>query len=138
RLDRDRGRRVGGTRTRVRAVPGESRGAPRSDRLAPLRVASRGCTLPSPMSARAHVRALLARVLPAGIFLASCSELPGADPVPSGPSQAPVPPAAFQDLHWRLAGPLRGGWATTARGVPGRPEEFWFGAADGGVWRTTD
>jgi len=90
------------------------------------------------MSARAHVRALLARVLPAGIFLASCSGLPGTDPIPSGPSQAPVPPPAYQDLHWRLAGPLRGGWATTARGVPGRPEEFWFGAADGGVWRTTD
>ncbi len=66
--------------------------------------------------------------------------MPGADPVQPAPapSRTPIPPAAYQDLHWRFAGPLRGGWATTARGVPGRPDEFWFGAADGGVWKTTD
>src|SRR5215470_2345470 len=85
------------------------------------------------MEPRAQVRSLVA-----GLLLASCSGMPGADPVAPAPSQAPLPPTAYQDLHWRLAGPLRGGWATTARGVPQRPEEFWFGAADGGVWRTTD
>jgi photosystem II stability/assembly factor-like uncharacterized protein len=85
------------------------------------------------MQARTHVRVLVSVLL-----LGSCSGLPDADPRPSAPSQRPIPPAAYQSLHWRLAGPLRGGWATTARGVPGRPEEFWFGAADGGVWKSTD
>jgi photosystem II stability/assembly factor-like uncharacterized protein len=83
--------------------------------------------------ALAHVRFLLAVLL-----LGSCSELPGADPIRTPPSRAPIPPGAYQDLHWRFAGPLRGGWATTARGVPGEPEVFYFGAADGGVWKTTD
>ena len=51
---------------------------------------------------------------------------------------APVPPEAFSALRWRLAGPLRAGWSTCAAGVPGRPETFLFGTADGGVWKTTD
>jgi photosystem II stability/assembly factor-like uncharacterized protein len=51
---------------------------------------------------------------------------------------APIPSEAYSGLHWRLVGPLRGGWATCASGVPGQPETFYFGAADGGVWKTTD
>jgi photosystem II stability/assembly factor-like uncharacterized protein len=51
---------------------------------------------------------------------------------------APVPPDTYSDLRWRLVGPLRGGWGTAASGVPGQPETFYFGAADGGVWKTTD
>lgn len=41
-------------------------------------------------------------------------------------------------LHWRLVGPFRGGWATMAVGVPTKPNTFYFGAADGGVWKTTN
>jgi photosystem II stability/assembly factor-like uncharacterized protein len=48
-------------------------------------------------------------------------------------SNAPLP-----DLRWRLIGPLRSGWSTCATGVPGKPSVFYFGAADGGVWKTTD
>jgi photosystem II stability/assembly factor-like uncharacterized protein len=51
---------------------------------------------------------------------------------------APVPPESFSALQWRLVGPLRAGWGTCASGVPGEPETFYFGAADGGVWKTTD
>jgi photosystem II stability/assembly factor-like uncharacterized protein len=51
---------------------------------------------------------------------------------------AAVPPEDFSALRWRLVGPLRGGWGTCATGVPGQPETFYFGAADGGVWKTTD
>ena len=51
---------------------------------------------------------------------------------------AAVPPEDFSALRWRLVGPLRGGWGTCAAGVPGEPESFYFGAADGGVWKTTD
>jgi photosystem II stability/assembly factor-like uncharacterized protein len=53
-------------------------------------------------------------------------------------SAAPVPETHYQDLHWRLLGPFRAGWATVVAGVPGDPTTFYFGAADGGVWRTTD
>jgi len=51
---------------------------------------------------------------------------------------AAVPPEAYGSLRWRLVGPLRGGWATSAVGVPGKPDTFYIGTADGGVWTTTD
>jgi photosystem II stability/assembly factor-like uncharacterized protein len=41
-------------------------------------------------------------------------------------------------LRWRLLGPMRAGWSTCATGVPGRPDLYYFGTADGGVWKTTD
>ncbi|MBU6297644.1 MAG: hypothetical protein KGJ79_04410 [Alphaproteobacteria bacterium] len=47
-------------------------------------------------------------------------------------------PALYAGLHWRQLGPFRGGWATTAEGVPSKPNEFYFGAAGGGVWKTDD
>ena len=49
-----------------------------------------------------------------------------------------VPPSTYQELHWRFVGPFRAGWATMAEGVPGEPNTFYFGAAGGGVWKTTD
>ncbi len=57
---------------------------------------------------------------------------------PAPAATAAVPAAAYSALHWRLVGPLRGGWATVATGVPGDPATFYFGAADGGVWKTDD
>jgi photosystem II stability/assembly factor-like uncharacterized protein len=56
----------------------------------------------------------------------------------AGPATAAVPPEAYSALRWRLAGPLRGGWATSATGVPGKPDTFYMGTADGGVWTTAD
>lgn len=53
-------------------------------------------------------------------------------------ARAAVPESFYADLHWRLVGPLRGGWATVAAGIPGDPTTFYFGGADGGVWKTTD
>src|SRR5262245_54992549 len=53
-------------------------------------------------------------------------------------SPGPVPESAYAALKWRLVGPFRGGWATVASGVPGDPATFYFGGADGGVWKTTD
>jgi photosystem II stability/assembly factor-like uncharacterized protein len=49
-----------------------------------------------------------------------------------------VPPSAYQALRWRFIGPFRAGWATVAEGVPSEPNTFYFGAAGGGVWKTTD
>ncbi len=39
---------------------------------------------------------------------------------------------------WRLVGPHRGGRVASVAGHPGKPDEFYFGAAAGGVWKTTD
>ena len=54
---------------------------------------------------------------------------------PAGPE---TPPSAYQDLRWRLLGPHRGGWATCVAGVPGDPRTFYFGGADGGVFKSED
>jgi len=53
-------------------------------------------------------------------------------------AQAQVPAASFSDLHWRLVGPFRGGWATAVTGHPDSAATFYFGSADGGVWKTDD
>jgi len=53
-------------------------------------------------------------------------------------SRAEVDPSWFQDLHWRLIGPFRGGRVLTVEGIPGDNRHFYFGAVDGGVWTTND
>lgn len=47
-----------------------------------------------------------------------------------------VPETSYSDLHWRLVGPFRGGWATAVAGHPTELTTFYFGSADGGVWKT--
>src|SRR5207244_11722614 len=47
-----------------------------------------------------------------------------------------IPPDAYGALRWRLIGPHRGGRVLAVAGVPGDPATFYFGAVDGGVWRT--
>ncbi|MGA8153487.1 MAG: hypothetical protein WB952_21225 [Terriglobales bacterium] len=49
-----------------------------------------------------------------------------------------VSPELYNGLNWRLIGPFRGGRAVAASGIPGNPATFYFGAVDGGIWRTTD
>ncbi len=50
----------------------------------------------------------------------------------------PFDPALYAQLRWRLIGPFRGGRTVAAVGVPGEPSVFYFGANNGGVWKTTD
>jgi photosystem II stability/assembly factor-like uncharacterized protein len=50
----------------------------------------------------------------------------------------PFDPGLFAQLRWRLIGPFRGGRTVAAVGVPGEPNVFYFGANNGGVWKTTD
>ncbi len=47
-------------------------------------------------------------------------------------------PALYQDLHWRLIGPFRGGRTVAITGVPGQPNVFYMAPNNGGVWKTTD
>lgn len=44
----------------------------------------------------------------------------------------------YEGLEWRFIGPYRGGRATAVAGVPGDPLTYYFGAAGGGVWKTTN
>jgi photosystem II stability/assembly factor-like uncharacterized protein len=44
----------------------------------------------------------------------------------------------FQEMRWRMIGPFRGGRSLAVTGVRGQAELFYFGAVDGGVWRTND
>lgn len=47
-------------------------------------------------------------------------------------------PNLLQGMRWRLIGPFRGGRTVAVSGVPSQPGVFYFGAVDGGVWKTTD
>lgn len=44
----------------------------------------------------------------------------------------------FKALRWRLIGPFRGGRVDAVTGDPTRPLVFYFGAVNGGVWKTTN
>ncbi|MGH8372859.1 MAG: VPS10 domain-containing protein [Gammaproteobacteria bacterium] len=44
----------------------------------------------------------------------------------------------YAQLNWRQVGPFRAGWSTMAVGIPSQPNTFYFGGADGGVWKTSD
>jgi photosystem II stability/assembly factor-like uncharacterized protein len=62
--------------------------------------------------------------------------------LPSPGTLAPATGAAVPNLlsgfQWRMLGPFRGGRVAAATGVPGRPNEFYFGAVNGGVWKSID
>lgn len=46
--------------------------------------------------------------------------------------------AAYQSLRYRLIGPFRAGRTVGAVGVPSRPNVFFVGVNNGGVWKTDD
>jgi photosystem II stability/assembly factor-like uncharacterized protein len=46
--------------------------------------------------------------------------------------------ALLQPLEWRCIGPHRGGRVVAVAGDPANPMTFYFGACNGGVWKTTD
>jgi hypothetical protein len=73
------------------------------------------------------------------LSLLACSAL---IPVPASAAQKVAPGVAqvmpLEGLKYRLVGPFRGGRATGVAGVPGDPDTFYFGAASGGLWKTTD
>ena len=54
------------------------------------------------------------------------------DSVRAGPARD------LRGLRWRLVGPFRGGRAVAVTGDPTKRNVFYFGAVDGGVWKTTN
>ncbi len=51
---------------------------------------------------------------------------------------APYSPQLLSALSWRHIGPFRGGRVAAVAGVPGKPNEFYYGAVNGGVWKSVD
>jgi photosystem II stability/assembly factor-like uncharacterized protein len=49
-----------------------------------------------------------------------------------------IDPLVLANLKWRSVGPERGGRSIAISGVKGRPNEGYFGATGGGLWKTTD
>ncbi len=47
-------------------------------------------------------------------------------------------PSLFQEMRWRMIGPFRGGRTVAAIGIPGKPNVFFIGLNNGGIWKTTD
>ncbi len=77
----------------------------------------------------------------AGILALSAGWTLGARPTLSAQSPATdgaLDPALVSAFKWRSVGPDRGGRSIAVSGVKGRPREAYFGAAGGGLWKTTD
>ncbi|HEV2783513.1 MAG TPA: hypothetical protein VGX25_29360 [Actinophytocola sp.] len=49
-----------------------------------------------------------------------------------------VNPALYQGLRWRNIGPDLGGRSLAVAGSAARPNEYYFGATGGGLWKSTD
>ncbi|OYW02287.1 MAG: hypothetical protein B7X11_03715, partial [Acidobacteria bacterium 37-65-4] len=54
------------------------------------------------------------------------------------PGLTNIDPLVLGGLKWRSVGPQRGGRSIAVVGVKGRPNEGYFGATGGGLWKTTD
>jgi photosystem II stability/assembly factor-like uncharacterized protein len=51
---------------------------------------------------------------------------------------SPVDATLLNSYRWRSIGPNRGGRSIAVAGVKGRPNEAYFGATGGGLWKTVD
>jgi len=70
---------------------------------------------------------------------ASAEGLNAEDLNAEGLAEGPTVDASFLSaLEWRFVGPFRGGRAPAVAGDADNPLVFYFGAAHGGVWKTTD
>ncbi len=59
--------------------------------------------------------------------------------VPSAAQDDATLTEAFSSMAWRNIGPTNmGGRVTAVQGLPGDNKTFWFGGADGGLWKTTN
>jgi photosystem II stability/assembly factor-like uncharacterized protein len=56
----------------------------------------------------------------------------------NGSSTEIIPASFYEGLEWRNIGPLRGGRSLGCAGSPSRPNEYYFGATGGGLWKTVD
>ncbi|MGH8183302.1 MAG: WD40/YVTN/BNR-like repeat-containing protein [Rhodanobacteraceae bacterium] len=74
--------------------------------------------------------------MPAWLAVAALVLATGVLPVTAHAAQ--FEPALFSGMHWRNIGPYVAGREVAVAGVPSEPNVFYFGAVDGGVWKTTN
>src|SRR3954454_18165255 len=53
-------------------------------------------------------------------------------------ASADVDPSLYSSLQWRNIGPNSGGRSLAVAGSVARPNEYYFGATGGGLWKTTN
>src|SRR5512138_932338 len=88
------------------------------------------CTLTDAARRRCVVVGLLAHAAATTAAQTARSQPPG--------SPAPGDAALFAPYTWRNIGPNRGGRSIAVAGSPSRPNEYYFGATGGGLWKTAD
>jgi len=91
----------------------------------------------SPLRTIPLITRVTAGLLVAGPLVAQKAKRAPARPDSTRETPEPSDPA-LRALHWRLVGPFRGGRAVAVAGDPARPLVFYFGAVDGGVWKTAN
>ena len=77
----------------------------------------------------------------AGVLLASCSSDENSSTSTLSAASVAYPSVDDRFLsatEWRFIGPYRGGRVLAVAGVLNDPFVYYFGAAHGGVWKTTD
>ena len=79
---------------------------------------------------RGFLLTILGSLLIASVFVSSASAQTG---VVAQPKSDPL-----KDLKYRLIGPFRGGRSVAVVGDHTKPQVFYFGAVNGGVWKTTN
>ena len=73
------------------------------------------------------------------LYLTALLPLLAPAPGTRNPEPAPAPDSALMaSYRWRNIGPDRGGRSIAVSGVKGRPQEAYFGATGGGLWKTTN
>ena len=76
---------------------------------------------------------IIGRSAAALVVLATLYALPSAPATLAQSADAPVDPALFQALEYRLIGPHRAGRVTAVAGVRTQPFTFYMGYTGGGV-----
>jgi photosystem II stability/assembly factor-like uncharacterized protein len=87
---------------------------------------------------RVDARRLLVAVCVAAGVLALLVPAIGAGEQTREARAAQVDPSLLDEFEWRNIGPQNGGRSIAVGGSTARPNEYYFGATGGGLWKTTD
>ncbi|MFM1877970.1 MAG: hypothetical protein RLZZ241_836, partial [Bacteroidota bacterium] len=80
----------------------------------------------------------IASYLVIGVFILSGNVSIGQKKSSSSVAPSSEDKGLYETMKWRNIGPNRGGRSLGSTGSPGRPNEYYFGATGGGLWKTTD
>jgi photosystem II stability/assembly factor-like uncharacterized protein len=84
--------------------------------------------------ARTHARHAFFAVSTAVLLAVGLASTPPAAAAPT----KDVDPSLYSSLQWRNIGPNLGGRSLAVAGSVARPNEYYFGATGGGLWKTTN